>query len=405
MKVLVINTGSSSIKYRLFLMDTQTVLAYGVVEKIGEPVGIHTYCGGEREKKRTGFIPNHAAGMEEVVDLLTDASSGVITDSEEIDAVGHRVVHGGETFKSPSLIDDAVLEAIRANVPLAPLHNPANITGIETARRMFPSAPQFAVFDTAFHQTIPPAAFLYAIPIELYKKYKVRRYGFHGTSHRYVAAEAAKMLGKPLEHTNSITIHLGNGGSIAAVKGGKSVDTSMGLTPLEGLVMGTRCGDLDPAIPYFLTRQAGMDMEEVNALLNKKSGLTGICGTNDMREVQRAVAENSASAKCAFDIYSYRIRKYIGAYTAVLNRVDAIVFTAGVGENSPETRRAVCNGMECFGIRLDEKRNSRCSKRARIVSAPSSAIAVLVIPTNEELIIARETARLARVRGRFKLQT
>ena len=394
MKILVINTGSSSVKYQLFQMDTQTVLAYGVVEKIGEPMSIHSYHNGKEEKKQNGSIQDHGLALEEIVNLLTDRLVGVIDDKAEIDVVGHRVVHGGETFHKPVIIDETVLNAIRANVPLAPLHNPANITGIKVAGNIFPFAVQVAVFDTAFHHTIPPAAFLYSIPMELYKKYGIRRYGFHGTSHHYVAVEAAKVLEKPLEQTSLITVHLGNGGSITAIKNGKSMDTSMGLTPLEGLVMGTRSGDLDPAIPHFLTSRLGMDIEEVNTLLNKESGLKGICGMNDMREIQKAVKENHEAAKNAVDIYNYRIRKYIGADLAIIGRPDAIVFTAGIGENSPETRRAVCKDWQHFGIRLDDAKNSLHLKESREINAPSSAIKILVIPTNEELMIALEAAKL-----------
>ncbi len=394
MKILVINTGSSSVKYRLFRMDDRAILANGIVEKIGEISSTHTCRIGEEQKERSGHIRDHGAALEEIVSLLTDESVGAIGDKAEIDAVGHRVVHGGETFHEPTVIDKTVLDAIRSNVPLAPLHNPANITGIEVARRIFPSAVQAAVFDTAFHHTIPPAAFLYGIPMALYKRHKIRRYGFHGTSHNYVAIEAAKMLGKPLQQTNLITLHLGNGGSITAVKQGKSVDTSMGLTPLEGLVMGTRSGDLDPAIPHFLTRQAGMDIEEVNTLLNKESGLKGICGMNDMREIQKAVEKRDKTARTAFDIYTYRIKKYIGAYLAVVGRTDAIVFTAGVGENSPETRRAACAGMRHLGICLDDAKNEAPSKEPRAIHAPSSSVKILVVPTDEELMIALETAKL-----------
>ena len=394
MKILVINSGSSSIKYQLFEMEKHLVLAHGIVEKIDAIDSSHTYYNQQTEKKQTDPIPDHRIGLEQIVDLLVDDSVGVISDKKEIDAVGHRVVHGGETFKEPTVIVDAVLEAIRDNVPLAPLHNPANITGIEVARKIFPGACQVAVFDTAFHHTMPSAAYQYAIPMELYEKYKIRRYGFHGTSHHFVALEAAKILKKDLEKTNLITIHLGNGGSITAIKNGKSIDTSMGLTPLEGLVMGTRSGDLDPAIPYFLITHVGLNVEEVNTLLNKKSGLKGVCGMNDMREIEQAIEANDPAAQKAMEMYNYRIKKYIGAYSAVIGRVDAIIFTAGIGENASEIRQAVCQNMGHLGLVLDDSKNTVRSKLARVISTNSSKVKIMVIPTNEELMIAQETARL-----------
>ncbi len=375
-------------------MEDQSVLARGIVERIGESVGIHTYNNGKEKKKSDNPIPNHTIGLETAVALLVDGSVGVIADKSEIAAVAHRVVHGGETFKKPTIIDHEVLEAIRDNLALAPLHNPANIMGIELAQKIFPTAKQVAIFDTAFHHTIPPSAYHYAIPMELYHKHKIRRYGFHGSSHHYVAIEAAKMLAKPLEESNLISVHLGNGGSITAIKNGKSVDTSMGLTPLEGLIMGTRSGDIDPAIPYFLVSQTGMDIGEVNDILNKKSGVKGICGMNDMREIEDAVAEGNEAAIIAFDMYNYRIKKYVGAYAAALGRVDAIIFTAGIGENAPLTRTAVCQDMDCLGIQLDEAKNATRSKDPREISSAESSIKVIVIPTNEELMIARETAKL-----------
>lgn len=394
MKVLVINSGSSSIKYQLFNMDEDTVLAQGLVEKIGEPTSRHTY-----EAKASGSskivledpLSDHAIGLKAVVDLLTDSERGVIKEKSEVEAVGHRVVHGGETFKHPAVIDDAVLNAIRDNIPLAPLHNPANITGIEATMQIFPNAKQVAVFDTAFHHTIPAHAYQYAVPYELYEKYKVRRYGFHGTSHHFVALEAAKMMNKPLEELNLVTLHLGNGCSMAAIKNGKCIDTSMGLTPLEGLMMGTRSGDLDPAIPQFLTQQANMSIDDVNTLLNKKSGLKGICGMNDMRDIHSKAAEGDEKAKLAIDMLTYRIKKYLGSYIVALGSIDAIIFTAGVGENDEVVREKVCENMDIVGIKLDVEKSNVRQKVAREVQDPSSKVKVMIIPTNEELMIAIET--------------
>lgn len=396
MKILVINSGSSSIKYQLFAMDNQQVLAHGNLEKIGEPEGLHTYQLQGREKTvATDLITDHKAGMVRIAKILTDDERGVIRDKSEIEAVGHRVVHGGESFKKPALITDEVLAAIRKHIPLAPLHNPANIVGIEVSQHLFPDALQVAVFDTAYHQSIPPAAFLYAIPYALYEAYGIRRYGFHGTSHQYVAQEAAKLLKTPLEQLNLITIHLGNGGSITAIQEGKSIDTSMGMTPLEGLIMGTRSGDIDPAIPYFLSKNADMDIEEIDALLNKLSGLKGICGLNDMRDIIKAVDQGDEKAKTALDMYVYRIKKYIGSYMAVLNKVDGLVFTAGVGEHSPVVRARVCQGMDGLGVEIDLEKNQLPGGNSFEIQSESSKVKILVIPTNEEQKIAMETKEVA----------
>ena len=398
MKILVINSGSSSIKYQLFAMADHAVLAQGNLEKIGESKGLHTYRLASGDKSVFYEpISDHRVGMSKIATLLSDESVGVIKDKSEIDAVGHRVVHGGESFQAPILITDEVLKAIRKHIPLAPLHNPANIIGIEVSQHLFPEAWQVAVFDTAFHQTIPPKAFLYALPYALYETYGIRRYGFHGTSHQYVAQQAAKLLNRDISKLNLITIHLGNGGSITAVEKGLSVDTSMGMTPLEGLIMGTRSGDIDPAIHYFLTQNANMTLEEVDALLNKLSGLKGICGLNDMRDIIQSAEDGNARAKNALDMYVYRIRKYIGAYIAVLNSVDALVFTAGVGERSPVVRDQICQNLEQLGIMLDVDCNSSNSGEAREIQAVESKIKVLVIPTNEELKIADETMELTRI--------
>ena len=399
MKILVINTGSSSIKYELFDMTHGKVIASGQVEKIGEETSrlshqkvlghndIMTHVKDER-------IDNHHEGLLQVVDLLMDPEHGVIQDKSEITAVGHRVVHGGETFHSPTIIDEKVIAAIKANIPLAPLHNPPNLEGIEVARKIFKDSPQVAVFDTAFHQTLPMRAFLFAIPYALYEKKRVRRYGFHGTSHAYVAESAAKHLNRPLEELNLITIHLGNGASMAAVKKGKCIDTSMGMTPLAGLVMGTRSGDVDPAIPFFLADHLGMSLKEIDNLLNKESGLRGICGTNDMREVIKKSKAGDPRAETALDLYTYRIKQYIGAYYAALGSLDGIVFTAGIGENSPEIREQCCDELNTLGIIVDLDKNRGDAKGIREINTPESDVKVLVIPTNEELKIALETQKV-----------
>jgi len=396
MKVLVINSGSSSIKYQLLDMQTEAVLVSGLVERIGEARGELTnkaFPGTDRQEvtRIEQPIADHNTGMRLAIDLITDPDKGVIKDRGEIDAVGHRVVHGGEAFHQPTVITDAVIGAIEETVPLAPLHNPANLDGIRVAVELFPGVPQVAVFDTAFHQSIPAHAYMYALPYALYESDRVRRYGFHGTSHKFVAGECARLLGKPLAQCNLITVHLGNGCSMTAVEQGRSVDTSLGLTPLEGLVMGTRSGDVDPAVHAFLARNKGMDIEAIDAMLNKESGLKGLCGMNDMRDIHAAIGKGDARARLALDVQTYRNRKYIGAYMAVLGRVDAIVFTAGIGENDDVVRRESLKGLECFGVKIDAKANGQRAKEPLKISAADSAIEVWVIPTNEELAIARET--------------
>lgn len=397
MKILVINSGSSSIKYQLFNMEDNSVLAQGLVEKIGETTSRHKYepkaHNGEKIVQELP-LPDHEAGLQEVVKLLTDEKDGVIKNIAEVQAIGHRVLHGGEEFMQPVLIDDAVKAVIRKNFVLGPLHNPANLAGIETTIRIFPEAKQVAVFDTAFHATMPEKAFQYAIPYEMYEKHRIRRYGFHGTSHHYVALEAAKMMNKPLSELNLITLHLGNGCSMAAIKNGKCVDTTMGLTPLEGLMMGTRSGDLDPAILHFLSDQTDMSSDDLNTLLNKKSGLKGICGTNDLREVHAKIEEGDEKAKLALDMFTYRIKKYLGGYMAALGSVDGIVFTAGVGENDEIVREKVCEDMGLFGIELDVEESNIRKGIAREVHLPSSKVKVMIIPTNEELMIATETVEV-----------
>ena len=399
MKILVINTGSSSIKYELFDMTRRRVMASGMAEKIGENRSLITYIrmlpGGEPiEKRDAAVLSDHRQGVNRIVDFLIDPEHGAIRDKDEISAVGHRVVHGGETFQATTVIDEAVIAAIKENIPLAPLHNPSNLIGIEIAGSVFPNALQVAVFDTAFHQTIPMKAFLYAIPFEMYQKNRIRRYGFHGTSHAYVAEKAAAYMGRPLEGLNLITIHLGNGASMAAIKKGKSVDTTMGMTPLAGLVMGTRSGDVDPALPFFLADQLGMSLEDIEVMLNKESGLKGICGKNDMRDVINDMRAGDDRAKIALDVYAYRIKKYIGAYFAVLGSVDALVFTAGIGENAPYVRELCCRGLSRLGMEVDLKRNRATENRAREISPPHSEVRILVIPTDEELEIAKQTKKV-----------
>ncbi|WP_327288627.1 acetate/propionate family kinase [Streptomyces sp. NBC_01198] len=380
-RVLVLNSGSSSVKYQLIDMADGQRLAAGVVERIGEP----------------GGVADHARALRQAaVDLK---ARGLGLDSPELAAVGHRVVHGGTRFTAPTLITDEVLAGIEDLVPLAPLHNPANITGIKVARELRPDLPQVAVFDTAFHATLPEAAARYAIDLATADRYGIRRYGFHGTSHAYVSRATAALLGKEPTEVNVIVLHLGNGASASAVRGGVCVDTSMGLTPLEGLVMGTRSGDLDPAVVLHLERVAGMSTDEVDTLLNKKSGLLGLCGDNDMREIGRRMAAGDSAAQLAFDVYVHRIRRYVGAFTAVLGRVDAITFTAGVGENSAAVREAALSGLNNLGVTMDPLRNAVRGTAPRLVSADSSRIAVAVVPTDEELEIARETYALAEQDG------
>ncbi|MGL1863168.1 MAG: acetate kinase [Pseudodesulfovibrio sp.] len=396
MHVLVINSGSSSIKYQLLDTDNESVLISGLIERIGDAQGdlINKAFPGTDNEVTTDIeqpIPDHTTGMRLAIDMITDPVKGAIKDKSEIGAIGHRVVHGGEDFHEPTIIDNEVIAAIEANVPLAPLHNPANLDGIHVAMELFPGIPQVAVFDTAFHQTIPPHAYMYALPYELYEKDRVRRYGFHGTSHKFVAGECADLLGKPLADCNLITVHLGNGCSMTAIENGKSVDTSLGMTPLEGLVMGTRSGDVDPAIHTFLARNKGMDIEAIDAMLNKQSGLKGMCGMNDMRDIHAAADKGDKNAQLALDVQTYRNRKYIGAYMAVLGRVDAIVFTAGIGENDAIVRRLSLNGLVGFGVKIDEAANDQRAKEPLKISTDDSTVAVWVIPTNEELAIARQT--------------
>lgn len=394
MKILVINSGSSSIKYQLFNMPAETVLASGVMEQIGEAESHLTHhtrnSNGEMEEiVNAEPVADHQQGFQLIGAVLGE--SGAVQDNKELFGIGHRVVHGGEEFKEPTLIDKKVIDTIRKLIPLAPLHNPANLLGIEVAMQSAPQVPQVAVFDTAFHQSIPVHAFRYAIPQDLYEAHHVRRYGFHGTSHFYVAKQAAKLMNRPLKTLNLITLHLGNGASAAAVKGGKSIDTSMGMTPLEGLIMGTRSGDIDPAVIFYLKRKTGLARDEVESILNTKSGLKGICGVNDMRQIEKLARDGNSQAQLAIEMVCYRIKKYIGAYDAVLGRLDALVFTAGIGEKSPLIRAGSCQGLAHLGIEVDPDKNNCKLKEAFEIQTESSTVKVLVVPTNEELEIAEQT--------------
>ena len=393
MKILVINCGSSSLKYQVIDMTDKSMLGKGLVERIGMDGSILTH-------KKTGLddklevkapMASHSDAIGHVLKALVDPKFGLVKDIKEIGAVGHRVLHGGEKFTQSCLVDEACKKAIRDCFPLGPLHNPANLMGIEACEQLMPGVPQVAVFDTSNGMSMPPESYIYPLPYEYYEKYSVRRYGFHGTSHRYIAIRAAAMLGKKLEDTNVISCHLGNGASVSAIKNGKCVDTSMGLTPLEGLEMGTRCGDIDPAVATFIASKEGLSPEEMDTIMNKKSGLLGVSGVSaDSRDVEVAAGQGNKRAQLALDIFKHRVKHYIGAYLAIMNGADAIVFTAGIGENSMTTRANICKDMEFLGIKLDpEKNNVRGEER--VISADDSKIKVLLIPTNEELMIAMDT--------------
>ena len=397
MNILVINAGSSSLKYQLLNPETQQVLAKGLCERIGID-GKFTYKpeGKQAVKEADVAMPTHNEAIKAVLDALVDKDNGVIGSMKEIDAVGHRVVHGGEKFAKSVLITGEVMAAIEECNPLAPLHNPANIIGIKACQALMPDTPMVAVFDTAFHQTMPAAAYMYALPYEYYEKDKVRRYGFHGTSHKYVTQRAAEMLGKPIEELKLISCHLGNGSSIAAVDGGKSVDTSMGFTPLAGLPMGTRCGDIDAGILQYLMNKYGMDIDKMLNVLNKKSGVEGLsCVSSDFRDLENAAAEGNEKAALAQKKFAYEVRKYVGAYAAAMGGVDAVIFTAGVGENDKVIRSMVCQGLDFMGLKLDAAANDVRGKET-VISAADSKVKVLLIPTNEELMIAIDTAELAK---------
>lgn len=401
MEVLIINSGSSSLKYQLIDSKTGESKAKGIVDRIGIEGSLIKYVavkdGKEVERKKEVPIPTHEVGMNLVTEFLTDPEVGVIHNPEEIKGVGHRVVHGGEKLVQPTVIDDAVVEEITRIIPLSPLHNPGHLEGIRVARKLFNKATHVAVFDTAFHQTMPAKAYRYAIPNEYYEKYGIRSYGFHGTSHKFVDAEARKYLNNP--HIKNITIHLGNGASMAAVnQNGQCIDTSMGLTPLDGLIMGTRCGQIDASVAFFLGQELGLSFEEVKTIFNKKSGMLGLTGYSDARDVAAKYHAGDANAQLCYEMYGYRIQKFIGAYTAALNGLDSIVFTAGLGENDALTRSFACRNMDFFGIKLDEKKNEELNhpKAPVEIQAADSRVKILIIPTNEELQIVNEIVGLVK---------
>ena len=393
LRVLVINSGSSSIKFRLYDMEREMPLVAGTLERIGELNSSNIYrkysaTGDVEEHKENSQVADHSAGLKQIFAFLE--SSGPLYSMKSLHSIGHRVVHGGEAFQSPALIDEDVIDGIREMMPLAPLHNPANLAGIETTRRLCPQVPQVAVFDTAFFRSLPPRAYRYALPDNLYRHHHIRRYGFHGTSHQHVAKQAADHLQQPLEKLRLITLHLGNGASVAAIRDGICIDTSMGMTPLEGLIMGTRCGDLDPSIHFYLARTLGMDLDEIETLLNHNSGMEGLCGVQDMREVHQLADSGDERARLAIDMYCYRIDKYIGAYYVTLGGLDALVFTAGIGENDPLIRQSICNRLSVLGLTLDRNRNQGGTNGTFNISGENSKVKVLVVPTNEELEIARQ---------------
>ncbi len=402
--VLVLNCGSSSVKYQVLDMSNESTLAKGIVERVGtdEARITHDKTGSPRFRT-TKPVATHKIAVAEVLALLTDPEMGVIENVNDIVAVGHRVVHAGERFSGSVMINAETKQALKDCIDLAPLHNPANITGILAAEEAMPGIPQAGTFDTAFHQTMPPHAFMYGLPYDLYKKYGLRRYGFHGTSHYWVSKRAAELLGRPIEQTKIITCHLGNGASMTAVMGGKSVDTSMGFTPLEGLVMGTRCGDIDPAIVTFLMRKEGLTADQVEDLLQKESGVRGLAKmSHDMRDVEAAAEQGNKLAQLTLDVYNYKIIKYIGAYAAAMNGVDAIVFTAGVGENSPYVREQVCKSLTYLGVDFDYKANEGLKGKERELTRPGSKVKVYTIPTNEELVIAQDALRQVNANNALK---
>ncbi len=398
MKVLVLNCGSSSLKYQLFDMTDESVLAKGRVERIGIEGSflVHSATGKEEVELKSD-MPDHKVAIKNVLNILTSSEHGVIKSFDEIDAVGHRVVHGGEDFSGSVMIDQAVKDALTRNIDLAPLHNPPNIQGIEASEANMPGVPNVGVFDTAFHATMPKKVYLYGLPYSLYEKYKIRRYGFHGTSHKYVSERVAQLMGKPYDQVKIITCHLGNGASMTAVKDGKSFDTSMGFTPLEGVMMGTRSGDFDPAVVPYVMNKENLSTNDLNNLLNKKSGIQGVTGiSSDMRDIEDGIKDGNEMAILGMDMYEYRIRKYIGAYAAAMNGVDAIVFTAGVGENSAILRSMLCQNLGYLGIEIDEELNANRKIKEKEISTKNSKVRVFVIPTNEELVIARDTYQIVK---------
>jgi acetate kinase len=396
MKILVLNCGSSSLKYQFLNMETEQVLATGLVQRIGMDDAIFEYkVPGGKDVKEVVTILDHTAAIKRMMGALTHAEYGVIASFDEIAAVGHRVVHGGESFTTSVIINDEVKATLRSLFDIAPLHNPPNLTGILAAEAALPGKPQVAVFDTAFHQTMPRTSFLYGLPYAMYKRHKVRRYGFHGTSHRYVSERLAAQLGKPLSELKVITCHLGNGSSVAAILNGASFDTSMGFTPLEGLLMGTRSGDIDPGAIFFIMAREELTVQEINSMLNKHSGMRGVSGiSGDARQIEEEMEKGEPRATETFQMLEYRLRKYIGAYAAAMNGVDAIIFTGGIGENSNLLRGAVCHNLTYLGVQIDDTVNNTRSKQERPISTPDSKVAVWVIPTNEELVIARDTKEL-----------
>jgi acetate kinase len=405
MKILVLNCGSSSIKYQLFNIDKKEVLAKGIIEKIGlEGAFIRNERNDGNSVKLEGEIVDHQAGIEYLLGVLVSDKHGSLKNLEEINAVGHRVVHGGEKFKSSVLIDNEVIDQMEDCIELAPLHNPPNLKGIYAIKALMPSVPQVGVFDTAFHQTMQPNVFMYAIPYSLYEKHKIRRYGFHGTSHRYVSARACEIFNTAKEDVNIITCHLGNGSSIAAIKGGKSVDTSMGMTPVEGLMMGTRSGDVDAGAVMYIMSKEEIGISTTNTLINKFSGMLGVSGvSSDMREVQdEAINKKNGRAKLALDMFCYRIKKYIGAYAAAMNGVNVIVFTGGIGENSALVRAEVCRGLTFLGVDIDSQKNESTKAKETVISNPHSKVKVAVIPTNEELVIALDTVEIVEKNVKYK---
>jgi len=395
MKILVLNCGSSSLKYQLINMENEGLMAKGVAERIGiEGSFLKHESESNGKVKIEEEMKDHKDAIRIVLKALVDKDHGAIPSMDEISAVGHRVVHGGEKFSGSVVIDQEVIDALEECSELAPLHNPPNLMGIYACQEILPGLPMVGVFDTAFHQTMPEDSYIYALPYEYYEKHKIRRYGFHGTSHKYVAMIAAEMIGKPVEELKLVTCHLGNGASVAAVDGGKSVDTSMGFTPLEGLAMGTRCGDIDPAITTFLMEKEGMDYKELNNMMNKKSGVLGVSGvSSDFRDIEEAAEKGNKRAQLALDLYHKRVKKYIGAYAAEMGGLDAVVFTAGLGENSPESRAAICEGLDFLGLKIDENKNNVRGKET-VISTEGSTTKAILVPTNEELMIARETLSL-----------
>lgn len=393
MKILVINSGSSSIKFKLYDMRNESVMCKGLIEQIGSDnsfAKISTAHGSIKEISKP--IANHAQGIDIMNELLFN--SGVVNSLDEIDGVGHRVVQGADIFTDAVLIDESVMQKIEELIPLAPLHNPAHLAGMRETLKVRPDIPNIAVFDTVFHQTMPKSSYMYALPLEFYEKYKIRKYGFHGTSHQFVSKAGAKILGIDYDKFSCITLHLGNGASIAAIKDGKCIDTTMGLTPLEGLMMGTRCGSIDPAIMPFLMKNANLSGEEVDNIMNKKSGLLAIGGSNDMRVIEQKMDEGDENAKLAFDMFVLKVKKYIGSYIAILGKIDAIIFTAGIGENDSRIREAICDGLEIFGIKLDKVKNKESKDEPRRIGQPDTLVRIIIVPTDEELAIAKDTVRI-----------